>query len=339
MVAKVWSRVILIFIATVMVFASSQQGDANKVNTASPPGANGIAYASVVAGGSNHVSAAGSVTGDGVQLPNAEVDIDWLEEHLEDSHDYEKGYDLVEQHFNKLLVGNNADASFKVRELASRLILGTLRNNPPVKRLIWDQHPLFVSQVFDLYIGNALKQGSGNPLKYPLLKRYLSILLELIPFNRDFRFEEDYKDILDKLYTESDVPSDIKIKVLELITLDYSNIKGASGWIDRITNVLTDSEMGLDELHKRTFFNAMHALKSEDPKLKLPTNFLNWLAQETKERAHNLNLAQAQADDNDLKVRDLEQEEFDQRLVDSRHSVFGNPMAARMKDPYIVDEL
>lgn len=270
-----------------------------------------------------------------VEGKDVTIDISWMEDHLEDSHDYKKGYGIVERHFDALNALNSHSSPLEARELSSRLILGCLRNNPPVKRLIWDKHPLYVSQIFDIYLKDLLSQPDDK-LKFPLLKRYLSILIELITYTNDFKFVKDYRSTLDAVYNIDTVTSDILIKVLELISLRTSNLKEAPAWVDRIVAVLNGTDIPLDELHKRFFFNALYKLKVEDKNFVIPKDFLQWLAKESEQRTFNLK--DVKENEDKLAVRDTEQEEFDQKLVDSRHKVFGNPLAARIKSNDFIDE-
>ncbi|KAL3234492.1 Nucleotide exchange factor SIL1 [Nakaseomyces bracarensis] len=267
---------------------------------------------------------------------NANIDMQWMEDHIEDSHDYKKGYGIVERYFDELNAHNNINSPLEARELSSRLVLGCLRNNPPVKRLIWEKHPLFVSQILDVYLKDLLKQQDSK-LKFPLMKRYLSILIELINYTNGFKFVNDYRNTLDEIYKTNNVPSDIQIKILELVSLTTSNLKEAPVWIERIVSILNNSDVHLDELHKRFFFNALHKLKEEDKKVDIPKGFLHWLANESQQRSFNLQ--GIEDNDDKLAVRDLEQEEFDKKLIDSRHLLFGNPLAARIKNNDYLDEL
>ena len=61
--------------------------------------------------------------------------------------------------------------------------------------------------------------------------------------------------------------------------------------------------------------------------MQVPSSFLNWLN----------NQIQIRENINDLSERDPEQIEFNDRLKEIRHNVFGNPMAGRIK--HFNDEL
>ena len=87
-----------------------------------------------------------------------------------------------------------------------------------------------------------------------------------------------------------------------------------------ILNMIEDSST--DEYHIKLFFNTLYNIKSHyGNDIKVPSSFLNWLN----------NQIQINENVNDLSERDPEQIEFNNILKESRHNVFGNPMADRIK--------
>ncbi|CCF57776.1 hypothetical protein KAFR_0D01300 [Kazachstania africana CBS 2517] len=256
-----------------------------------------------------------------------------LDDLLEFAHDYKHGLKIISHEF-KFITENlsfNESLPFKLREISARLILSCLRNNPPVLNYINETYPSYVGDIFS-------ELSKQNVLEVQILmKRYLNILLELISEN--YQFSNFEFGTLSNIYKSTN-DKQIKLKLLELISHSLqeehsvSNLQKRNELIDVKSLAQEFSthirDKSIDELHVRKFFNSLFNLKKAYPNdIKVDEQFLNWLAQQSEERKLNLG--------NQLTERDLEQDSFDQKLIESRHLLFGNPMANRIK--HFEDEL
>lgn len=154
-------------------------------------------------------------------------------------------------------------------------------------------------------------------------------------------------DVLWRLYQIEDPSS--KIKILEIIAKFYNekneqvidtvqqDMKTVQKWVNELTTIIQTPE--LDELHLRSFFHCISFIKTRfKNRVKIDSDFLNWLIDEIEVRNEKSK--------DDIYKRDVDQLEFDNQLAKSRHAVFGNPNAARLKerlfdddDTLIADEL
>ncbi|CCD23002.1 Sil1p NDAI_0A08490 [Naumovozyma dairenensis CBS 421] len=266
---------------------------------------------------------------------------------MEFAHDYKHGYKIISHEFRLLQnISFNDQLPPTIRELSTRVITSCLRNNPPVKEYINNNYPAFIDNTFvamDILVNNL---SYDLKIKKFLLKRYLSILNELI--ETPYQFTKDKMIILQHIYAIQD--QQIKIKILELISICFTdeidsneneelpnlnkrdniqqNVPDLQSWTNEFTSLVQDKD--LDEWHLRKFFNSLYNIKTTFKKdIKIDSKFLNWLAEQEKQRTKRLN--------NGLQERDLEQDSFDEKLISSRHSIFGNPLADRIK--HFDDEL
>ncbi|EJS41799.1 sil1p [Saccharomyces arboricola H-6] len=258
---------------------------------------------------------------------------------MEFAHDYKHGYKIIVHEFPLLAnVSLNENLSLTLRELSTRVITSCMRNNPPVVEFIDERFAGFKGQVI-LALSNL--NDSNHKFSNILIKRYLSILNELPVTSQDLPI---YSTInLQNVYQRNGKDKQLQIKVLELISkilktgvrknedpdevLYKRNVQKWSPdlqeWANEFQAMAQDKE--IDELHMRTFFDTLYNLKSIfKSDITINKAFLNWLAQQCKERQSNL--------DNGLHERDIEQDTFDKKLINSRHLIFGNPMAHRLKN-------
>lgn len=264
-------------------------------------------------------------------------DIDTLETKFDDlmefAHDYKHGYKIVSHEFSLLRnISFDERLPISLRELSTRMITSCLRNNPPVVEYTNQAYPDFHSEVFQAI--RSLLHNYSLPSVNVLVKRYLSVLEELLSSSHNFT-QDDMK-ILKQVYMMSD--RQIRIKVLELITKLFASasedttalnkrdlelvVPDIQEWVNELQTLIQDKD--IDELHKRKFFNSLYNIKEAYKSgVKIGSSFLNWLETEAESRKNDL--------EDDLKARDLEQDSFDKRLIDSRHLIFGNPMAHRIK--------
>ncbi|CCH58271.1 hypothetical protein TBLA_0A04780 [Henningerozyma blattae CBS 6284] len=253
-----------------------------------------------------------------------------LDDLIEYSHDYKYGFSIITHEF-VLLKDTMLNPSYPVslREVTSRIIIGCLRNNPPVIEYIITNYPTFKDEIFQWFQGlkiqNKVKIISSQDI---LIKRYMSILDELLPIDYDFSdkdlqsFSFTY-DLLDNKNT--------KLKMLELVSNLFSNevelrnhadITISQKWCNEYSTFIQDST--IDELHLRKFFRSLSTIKKVyGSQLNLNSSFTKWLSKQADTRNKRLN--------NGLKERDLEQDSFDKLFVESRHVLFGNPFAQRVK--------
>ncbi|CCK72683.1 Sil1p KNAG_0L00600 [Huiozyma naganishii CBS 8797] len=252
-----------------------------------------------------------------------------LQEVLDLAHDYKIGYKIVAHDF-ALLRNVSLDLMYpdSLREAAASCILSSVRNNPPAREHILEFFPEFTDDTFEAIAGLSPKQTV-------LMKRYLSTLEELLPQHHDFTGAQ--MSILDKAVSQMD---DIhtNIRVLQLASkyldhIDKNSVisqKELQGWTDRLVALIGNDRV--DELHVRRFFDSLYNMKRHFPHdLHIGPGFQSWLLEQAGKRSANLK--------SDLHQRDLEQDEFDQKLVDSRFSVFGNKLAKRIKADEYRDEL
>lgn len=269
------------------------------------------------------------------------LDFDIMETKLEDlmefAHDYKHGYKIISHEFT-LLEGISFNESFppSIRELSTRMIVSCLRNNPPAAKYVNHSYPEFKSRIFD-QLGKLAKKDSLKSVKV-LWKRYLCALDELLPSY--YIFSQDDLKVLKQGLDVQD--KQIKIEVLELFSKLFAQLDGSAlektnlqsivpdiqDWAKELESLIQDKD--IDELYTRKFFNSLYNIKEVmKNEVKVSPQFLNWLEQQIDLRRQSLN--------NGLQHRDVEQDSFDEKLIQSRHLVFGNPMAHRIK--YFDDEL
>lgn len=261
-----------------------------------------------------------------------EKSMDQLDDILDYSHDFKHGFKIITNEFTNLrdwLL--NKQYPLSLRDLVARIFIGSVRNNPPVVEFIQTHHSDFIQEIF-----NSL--DSIEPI---LTKRYLSMLIELI--DSQFVFHYQQLDKLDKIYQSIDSNKDnenedLKLKILQIVSVRFNQInddpnfnprnRSLQTWLDRLVNlIIHDKDRSIDEWHIRHIFNSIYNLKMKmGTQLKIDQKFIYWLDKQAKDRKLQL--------ENGLQERDLEQDSFDQKLIDSRHAVFGNPMAQRLHDEF-----
>ncbi|SCU77532.1 LAFA_0A02146g1_1 [Lachancea sp. 'fantastica'] len=256
--------------------------------------------------------------------PTIDATVDDL---LEFSHDFKHGYKIVSHEFGllkSLLMSEDTPLSSKV--LVSSMLTACLRNNPPAVSYVQSVDPSFTQAIFR-EIGGLIT-GPPKGQRGVLVKRYLSIVQAMSQHSSDL---DD--SVLLRLCHWGD--SQIKIRALETASLLFSasnldslqkrsshSAHEAQKWVDEFAMGIQDQDV--DELHVRNFLNSLQRIKQGFGKsVKVDSSFLNWLAKESEHRQQRLS--------NGLQERDLEQDEFDRALIDSRHLVFGNPLAQRIK--------
>nr|CAI6807238.1 AEL_HP1_G0048650.mRNA.1.CDS.1 [Saccharomyces cerevisiae] len=258
---------------------------------------------------------------------------------MEFAHDYKHGYKIITHEFALLAnLSLNENLPLTLRELSTRVITSCLRNNPPVVEFINESFPNFKSKIMAALSNlNDSNHRSSNIL----IKRYLSIFNELPVTSEDLPIYSTV--VLQNVYERNNKDKQLQIKVLELISKilkadmyenDDTNLilfkRNAENWSSNLQEWANEfQEMvqnkSIDELHTRTFFDTLYNLKKIfKSDITINKGFLNWLAQQCKARQSNL--------DNGLQERDTEQDSFDKKLIDSRHLIFGNPMAHRIKN-------
>lgn len=264
-------------------------------------------------------------------------DVDTLETKFDDlmefAHDYKHGYKIISHEFPLLRnISLDERLPISLRELSTRMITSCLRNNPPVIEYTNQAYPEFHYEIFQT-IKSLLNEYPLHSVTV-LVKRYLSVLEELLSSYHNFT-ADDMK-ILTQVYRLND--KQIRIKVLELISKLFADasehtttmnkrdleqvVPNIQEWVNELQAMVQDK--GIDELHKRKFFSSLYKIKEGyKSEVKIDSSFLNWLDSEAELRKNNL--------EDNLKARDLEQDSFDKKLIDSRHLIFGNPMAHRIK--------
>ena len=261
-----------------------------------------------------------------------------LDDLVEFAHDYKHGFKIISNEFETLeALSFNETVPAQIRELAARIIVSSLRNNPPSIDFINENFPETTSKLCQ-----QLSKLYTNRTKI-LVKRFLSIL-DVLLSRADFVSVDDA--ILWDLYQNEDPL--IKVKVLEIVTKVYhddnvhhlekhqDSSKATQKWANELTDIIQSPD--IDEYQLRSFFNSICFLKKQfGSRIKVDSDFLNWLIDEVKSRKEK--------GKDELYKRDADQLEFDKKFIDSRHSVFGNPKAERIKifeeedDIPIADEL
>lgn len=256
-----------------------------------------------------------------------------LDDLLEFAHDYKHGFDIINHEFELLRnISLNKRLPASLRELGTRTILGCTRNNPRVVENINERYPQYVDEVFQ-EVKALADHGKPSAIDCVLIKRYLALMDELI--TEAHRFTQFEIDVLAKT---CQIPDDqIRIEALEIVSKLFANAPDGGSTLKKrdIEEVVPDVQMwannlqkmiqdrNIDELHTRKFFNSLYNIKQEFKNFKFESSFLNWLSKQTEERKKQL--------ESKLQQRDLEQDSFDKRMIESRHLVFGNPMAHRVK--------
>ncbi|SJM84167.1 related to Nucleotide exchange factor SIL1 [Zygosaccharomyces bailii] len=268
-------------------------------------------------------------------------DVEKLENKLDDlmvfAHDYKHGYKIITHEFGLLRnISFNQNLPVSVREMGIRMVASCLRNNPSSVDYVKEHYPEIVHEMFselDMIIDGSSKTATDTALA----KRFLSVL-DLV-LSKSYHFDKNQMLILKKVYSLND--KQLKIKVLELISkyfaqpqnsLDKRELEESASdvreWAQELQSWIQDDS--IDELHTRKFFNSLYNIKKQlGPEIKMDPSFVNWLARQAERRKVNM---EDQRED-----RDVEQDSFDKKLVESRHLVFGNPMAHRIK--HFNDEL
>lgn len=249
--------------------------------------------------------------------PQAQLQIDDL---LEFVHDYKYGHDIITHEWASLsqIILNN-DLPSSLREIVVRLIISGMRNNPPVIDYIR------VHSTSDL-VSTLFYEINNNSSDLILLKRFITFLEQYLTPNDII---PKYLSILFQTYKLSK-DKQLNWKILEIVSKYYndnqfSDLPHDSLWFDTFLNEIQDPS--IDEWQLRTFFKTLYNIKLQyDTELTIPSNYLNWLNNQIESRS-NLNLEE----------RDEEQLSFDKLLKQSRHKIFGNPLADRMK--HFDDEL
>lgn len=251
-----------------------------------------------------------------------------LDDVIEFAHDYKYGFEIIKHEFHFLigLALNNTILS-STRDLSARIIISCLRNNPPAIKFVNDHYPDVCTKIVT-ELSSVLSTTSSQI--HILVKRYLSIIQVLTHLSGQTINEH----ILLQLYNIED--KDIRIKILEIISRIYEEDKSnvflkkslESGnlqkWFDAFNTMI--QSYSIDEFHLRIFFQSMYKMKEVFPsEIHVSSSFLKWLADESENRkTYGL-----QKRDQD---QDPEQEVFDGLLIKSRHLIFGNPKAHRIKN-------
>ncbi|SMN20022.1 similar to Saccharomyces cerevisiae YOL031C SIL1 Nucleotide exchange factor for the endoplasmic reticulum (ER) lumenal Hsp70 chaperone Kar2p [Maudiozyma saulgeensis] len=260
-----------------------------------------------------------------------------LEEIMEFAHDYKHGFKIVSKEFDLLKsVALNESIPITVRELDTRVIVACIRNNPPVIEYIEQNYPNFVRDIFNNI--NEVKKVTDDVQL--LVKRFINILTVLIESDPTYIVGAvDFETLRRVFYTIDDKA--LKFRILDIISTfidrvhneDIAPVMKRDGilfviptiqdWVKEFSRYV--KEVDIDEDHLRKFFNTLYNLKTDFSKdIKVDTSFLNWLINQVEERKAHL------ADG--VEPRDPEQDEFDRKLINSRHLVFGNEMADSIKN-------
>ena len=260
-----------------------------------------------------------------------------FEEIMEFAHDYKHGFKMASNEFDLLSsVCLNTSLPTSLRELDARLIIGCLRNNPPVIEFVETHYPNFVRDIFNSI--NAVSKVTDD-IKV-LVKRFINILTVLIESDPTYIVGiNDFETLGKVFYTIDD--KQLKLRILQIISSFVNRVHSEDiaptmkrdgilfvvpaikDWVKEYTRYIKDTD--IDEEHLRTFFNTLYNLKTDFGKdLKVDTPFLNWLANQVETRKAHLSNGEGH--------RDEEQDEFDRKLINSRHLVFGNEMADSIKN-------
>lgn len=237
-----------------------------------------------------------------------------LDDLLEFVHDYKYGREIIMHEWaslSKLML--NEQLPTNLNEIITRVVVSAMRNNPPVIDYIRSHsNDDLVTKLF-----NKIELCDD----LVLLKRYVTFLQQfLVP-------KQVTAQNLNILYAVFNRSSDKQLqwKVLNIVSYFYNHgqfvdFEHDSLWFNRYLDMIEDSST--DEYHIKLFFNTLYNIKSHyGNDIKVPSSFLNWLN----------NQIQINENVNDLSERDPEQIEFNNILKESRHNVFGNPMADRIK--------
>ncbi|AMD18834.1 HBL068Cp [Eremothecium sinecaudum] len=261
--------------------------------------------------------------------PNYKEIEDQLEDLVEFASDYRFGLKCVNHEFFLLrsIVLNRALPT-EVKETAVRFLTAALRNNIPAIEVVNTRDPSFAHSLLNEAAHYSEENGSKENV---LIRRYLSIV-EVLTNNESSLIVSE--DALMKIYNVDDEA--VRIKVLLLVSrfhlLEESNpvaykayleSPNAEEWMKRIATFIPMP--ALDEFQVRELFKGLyHYKKGIGRPVKLGSNFINWLADQCDERKEQVA--------NNIEERDPDKREFDKLLIISRHLVFGNPMAHRMKN-------
>ncbi|AEY96641.1 FAEL340Wp [Eremothecium gossypii FDAG1] len=262
--------------------------------------------------------------------PDYNVVIKQLDDLVEYASDYTLGYKIITHEFTllqELIFGQ--DVPISVKELSSRIIVACLRNNTPCLDFVNTRFPDFVRHLLQEAVEYG-RQATDAVEARTQIKRYLSIVEPLL-INEPQPINEE---ALKQLYEVND--QTVQLKVLLIMARlykgrshndDISKRSLESTDVQRWTTELSKAIQSkhLDDFHVRELFHGLYALKKEHGRaVKTYPTFLGWLAEETEARKQRMT--------QDKQPRDLEQMEFDRLLIESRHMVFGNPMAHRIKN-------
>ncbi|CCE64460.1 hypothetical protein TPHA_0H02570 [Tetrapisispora phaffii CBS 4417] len=266
-----------------------------------------------------------------------------LEELMEFTHDYKHGMKIITHEFELLKSISLSDKlPVSLRELSTRAITGCLRNNPPVLEFICVNHKEFPSELFQWLSTLQDKSIDVLNLYKTLIKRYISILDEILSSMPIYDMNTTDLESLTVIYESLDDPK-IKTKVLELVSRFFSKhievitiesgdepsikkrneqvVQDVQKWTDELATSIQDKNN--DEMHIRKFFNGLYQIKSHFKNdIKVDNSFLNWLAKETELRKPNKEKSEE---------KDSDQDYFDSLLVSSRHLIFGNELAHNLK--------
>ncbi|AGO10239.1 AaceriAEL340Wp [[Ashbya] aceris (nom. inval.)] len=262
--------------------------------------------------------------------PDYDVVIKLLDDLVEYASDYTLGYKIITHEFTllqELIFGKNVPTS--VKELSSRIIVACLRNNTPCIDFVNMRFPDFARYLLEEAVAYG-RQAKNDGEARTQVKRYLSIVEPLLIREPQLIDEEALK----QLYEVDD--QTVKLKVLLIMARLYRGrghhddiskrsleSTDAQWWTAELSRAIQSEH--LDDFHVQELFHGLYALKKEHGRaVKTDPTFLGWLAEETGNRKERM----AQ----DTQARDPEQTEFDRLLIESRHLVFGNPMAHRMKN-------
>ncbi|KAG0668671.1 nucleotide exchange factor sil1 [Maudiozyma exigua] len=253
------------------------------------------------------------------------------------AHDYKHGYKIIIKEFDFLQgVALNNSLPLNIRELDARMIIACIRNNPPVIEYIEQNYPNFVRDIFN----NINEVQDVTPDVQLLVKRFINILTVLIESDPTYIVGVvDFETLRKVFYTIDD--KQLKLRILEIIASfvdrvhheELSKTMKRDGimfvipkiqdWTKEFSKFVRDSD--IDEVHLRKFFNTLYDLKTDfGTDIKIDTSFINWLINQIEIRSKSLN--------NGIEQRDVEQDTFDRKLIDSRHKVFGNEMADSIKN-------
>lgn len=262
-----------------------------------------------------------------LEQPNP--DYNDIESHLDDliefAHDFKYGYTIISNEFDILSnVSINSTYPLSLRDVSSRIIIGCLRNNPPVIEYVIEHFPNYPKQLFEMFqVAYANKVSASILIKHDIIiKRYISILDELLP--QDYDFADVHLKSLSYIY-RSLKNKNTKLKILELVSRLFSNEKElknhtdpeiARKWSQEYSDYIQDSNV--DEIHLKKFFTSIFNIKKMYRNMiEMDKSFMKWLDKQVEIRSKHLTANEYNGD--------VEQERFDKVLVDSRQYIFGSP--------------